>query len=116
MDCAYKKWTVQRHHKNFRFLDYEQEITAIDCLLKKCRHVVITPDQSSQGQALLHHTSCARMADVVNKIFADRLETPASLPHGASEMTVGELHRRSVTLPDDDCRERISRFGFTDLS
>lgn len=115
MDCAQKNGQCSVTIKNFLFLDDGQEISAVDFLMKKCGHVVIMPDASSQGRALLYHTSCARMADVVDKIFADCLEAPQRLPHGASEMTVGELHRRGVTITYDDCRERVTSFEFVKL-
>jgi hypothetical protein len=35
---------------------------------------VIIPDMSCEGQALLYHTSCQRMTDVVTQIFQNCLE------------------------------------------
>ncbi len=116
MDCAQKNGQCSVTIKNFLFLDDGQEIAAVDFLIKKCGHVVIMPDTSYQGRALLYHTSCARMADVVNQIFVDCLEAPESLPHGAAEMTVGELHRRSVTIPYADCQERVGQFNFRSVA
>ncbi len=115
-DCVQKngRCSIVRH--NFVFLDDGQEITAVDYLQEKCGHVVIMPDASCEGRALLYHTSCARMTDVINKIFSDCLEAPVSLPQVVSEMTVGELHCRSVAIPCDDCKERVERFGFQGVS
>jgi hypothetical protein len=97
---------------NILFLDDGEESAAIAYLQEKCGHVVIIPDTSNKGQVLLYHTSCQRMTDVVNQIFQDSLEAPASLPQHFSEMTVGELHRRCVTIPYDDCKVRVQAFSF----
>ena len=88
------------------------EHTAINFLQKKCGNVVIMPDASDKRQALLYYTSCERMSDVVNQIFEHHLGAPARLPLPASEMTVGELHRRSVTISYDDCRIKVESFSF----
>jgi hypothetical protein len=102
------------HKENILFLDDGKEAAAVDCLQWKCGEVVIIPDVSSKGKAVLYHTSCRRMTDVVERIFEDRLEPPASLPQRTSEMTLGELHRRSVTLSYDDCRAKVESFRFQD--
>jgi hypothetical protein len=102
--------------ENVVFLDDGTELDAVDRLQWKCGYVVIIPDMSYEGKALLYHTSCQRMADAVQRIFRDCLEAPVSLPQHASEMSLGELHRRSVTLSYDDCRARVDGFGFQDAS
>ena len=98
--------------ENILFLDNGEEHVAINFLQKKCGHVVIMPDTSDNGHALLYHTSCERMTDVVNQIFQDQLGTSAHLQQPASEMTVGELHRRSLTISYADCRARVNNFRF----
>jgi fibrillarin-like rRNA methylase len=98
--------------KNIIFLDDAKESAAIAQVQEKCGYVVIIPDTSNQGQALLYHTSCQRMTDVVSQIFQDSLQAPVSLPQQFSEITVGELHRRRVTLPYDDCKLRVAGFSF----
>lgn len=95
--------------KNFLFLDDDREIAAVDQLQTKCGHVVIVPDQA---QALIYHTSCARMTDVVNQIFPDCLGAPVSLPYAAPEMTLGELQRQRVGLSYEDCQARVRDFSF----
>jgi hypothetical protein len=98
--------------ENFIFLDDGEEPAAIAYLQDNCGHVVIIPDTSNDGQVLLYHTSCQRMTDVVNQIFQDSLEAPTSLPQHFSEMSVGELQRRCVTVRYDDCRVKVEAFGF----
>ena len=115
-DCVQKDGRCSVVRKNFLFLDDGKELAAVDYLQKKCGHVVIIPDASYEGRALLYHTSCQRMTDVVNQIFPDCLEAPVSLPQAPSEMTVGELHRRSITISYDDCRARVEGFGFQDAA
>ena len=102
--------------ENILFLDDGNELTAVDRLQWKCGYVVIIPDMSDEGNALLYHTSCQRMTDMVKQIFPDCLEAPVRLPQRASEMSLGELHRRGVTIPYDDCRARVEGFGFQDAS
>jgi hypothetical protein len=102
--------------ENVIFLDSGTELDAVDRLQWKCGYVVIIPDMSYEGKALLYHTSCQRMTDVVQQIFRDCLEAPVSLPQHASEMSLGELQRRSVTLSYDDCRARVDGFGFQGAS
>jgi hypothetical protein len=98
--------------ENIIFLDDGAEPAAIARLQERCGHVVIIPDAASGGQAFLYHTSCQRMTDVVRQIFEDALEAPASLPQHFSEMTVGELHRRRVNIPYDDCKLMVEGFDF----
>lgn len=98
--------------ENIFFLDDGNELAAVDRLQWKCGHVVIIPDVSYKGKALLYHTSCRRMTDVVKQIFQDCLEAPVSFPQQASEMTLGEMHRRGVAISYDDCRIRVDGFGF----
>lgn len=97
---------------NILFLDVGEELAAVDLLQRECGHVVIIPDGSSEGTALLYHTSCLRMADVVRQIFQDSLGAAFSLPQQASELSLGELHRRPVSLPYGDCRARVDAFDF----
>ncbi|NDP47387.1 MAG: hypothetical protein GZ085_03170 [Sulfuriferula multivorans] len=98
--------------ENILFLDDGKEHMAIDLLQRKCGSVVIIPDTSNKGQSLLYHTSCDRMTDVVNQLFQDHLEPPASFPQPASEMMVGELQRQCVTLSYDDCKRKVEGFSF----
>jgi hypothetical protein len=111
-DCARQDGRCTIVRENILFLDDGQELAAVDHLQRRCGKVVIIPEPSYDGRALLYHTSCERMTDVVNQIFRDCLEAPVSLPQSASELTVGELHRRCVTISYDDCRARVERFGF----
>ena len=102
--------------ENILFLDDGKELAAVDHLQRSCGFVVIVPDMSYEGKALLYHTSCQRMTDVVTQIFQDCLEAPVSLPQHALEMTLGELHRRCITISYDDCRARVEGFDFQDAS
>jgi hypothetical protein len=102
--------------ENVLFLDNGDELVAIDRLQWRCGYVVIIPDMSYKGKALLYHTSCQRMTDVVNQIFQDCLEAPVSLPQHHSEMSLGELHRRCVSIPYDECKVRVEGFGFKGAS
>ena len=98
--------------ENIVFLDNGKEFAAVDHLQWKCGHAVIIPDISHKEKALLYHTSCQRMTDVVKQIFPDCLEAPVSLPQHESEMTLGEPHRLCVTISYDDCRARVDSFDF----
>jgi hypothetical protein len=102
--------------ENFVFLDDGNELAAVDHLQCKCWYVVIIPDMSHKEKALLYHTSCQRMTDAVKQIFQGCLEAPVSFPQAASEMTLGEMHRRCVTISYDDCRVRVKGFGFQGAS
>ncbi|MBE0620636.1 MAG: hypothetical protein IH605_08605 [Burkholderiales bacterium] len=111
-ECARQKGHCAVVRENILFLDDGKEHTAINYLQKKCGNVVIAPDADDKGRALLYYTSCERMGDVVSQIFQHCLEAPMSLPQPASEMTVGELYRRRVTVSYDDCRARVENFRF----
>ena len=102
--------------ENILFLDDGEELDAVDNLQRKCGSVVIVPDPSQEGQALLYHTSCQRMTDAVKQIFEERLEAPVRLPQHVAELSLGELHRRAVALSYDDCRARVEAFGFQGAS
>ena len=115
-DCVWQSGECGVFRDNFLFLDYGDEVAAVGRLQAKCGHVVIIPDASAKEQALLYHTSCQRMNDVVEQIFENHLEAPASLPRGSSEMTVGELYRRRVTISYDHCRAKVASFDFPDAS
>lgn len=115
-DCLRQDGQCTVVRENILFLADGNELAAVDHLRWKCECVAIIPDMSHKGQALLYHTSCQRMTDVVKQIFHDCLEAPESLPHRASEMTIGELHRRCVTISYDDCMARVEGFGFQDAS
>ncbi len=111
-ECMRQNGRCMVVRENILFLDDGKELDAVDRLQWKCGHVVIVPDTSYKGKALLYHTSCQRMTDVVKQIFDDCLEAPVSFPQRASEMTIGELHRRCVTISYDDCWVRVEGFGF----
>lgn len=98
--------------ENILFLDDGKEHAAIAHLQMKCEHVVIIRDTLDKEQALLYHTSCQLMIDVVNQVFQDYLEAPVSLSQHFSEMTVGELHRRCVAISYDDCKVKVEGFSF----
>ena len=115
-DCLRQDGRCTVVRENILFLDDGNELAAVDHLRWKCECVAIIPDMSSKGQALLYHTSCQRMTDVVKQIFQDYLDAPVSLPQSASEMMVGELHRRCVTISYDDCRARVEDFDFQSAS
>lgn len=115
-DCACRGGRCRIDRENILFLDDGNELAAVDHLQMKCGHVVIVPDASDRGRAWLYHTSCDRMTDVVEQIFQDCLEAPASFPQPASEMSIGELQRRCVTLSYADCRAKVDGFGFQDAS
>ena len=111
-DCVRQEGKCTIVRENIVFLDEGKEHTAIDYLQKKCGNVVIIPDTSDKRHALLYHTSCERMTDVVKQIFQDFLQAAASVPQPASEMTVGELSRRSVTVSYHECRLRVDAFSY----
>jgi hypothetical protein len=97
---------------NFLFLDDGKEHAAIDYLEKECGKVVLIPDSSNKGQSFLYYTSCERMNDAVNQVFRDHLEAPASVSRLDAEMTLGELHRRRITMSYDECRAKVKGFSF----
>ncbi len=115
-DCQRHDGRCNVVREDILFLDDGEELAAVDRLQRKCWFVVIIPDGSYQGTALLYHTSCRRMTDVVKQIFQDCLEAPVSFPQRASEMTLGELHRRGVGISYDDCRVRVEGFDFQGAS
>jgi hypothetical protein len=108
--CQGGRCAVDR--ENFLFLDDGNELAAVGRLQTKCGHVVIIPDSSGDAHALLYHTSCRRMSDVVSQIFRDALGAPASLPQASPEMTLGALYRRRVAISYDHCRAKVESFGF----
>lgn len=111
-DCARQNGRCRVVRENILFLDDGKELAAVDQLQRKCGHVVVIPDLSLKGKALLYHTSCERMTDLVNQIFQNCLESPVSLPQSNAEMTIGELHRRAVTISYDECKAKVSGFSF----
>ena len=115
-ECLRQNGQCMVARESILFLDDGKEFAAVDQLQWKCGYVVIIPDTSSEGKAFLYHTSCQRMTDVVKQIFQDCLEAPVSVPQRPSEMTIGELHRRCVTISYDDCRARVDGFPFQDAS
>lgn len=115
-ECVRKDGRCVIVRDNILFLDDGSDLAAVDHLHRKCGHVVIVPDASDRAKALLYHTSCDRMADVVKQIFRECLEAPVSLPQLDAEMTVGELHRRRVTMSYDDCRATVEGFDFQGAS
>ncbi len=115
-DCLWQHGRCVVVRENILFLDDGKELDAVDHLQWKCEYVVIIPDMSYKGKALLYHTSCQRMTDVVKQIFQDCLGAPVSLPQRASEQTIGELYRRCVTISYDDCRVKVEGFCFQGAS
>ncbi len=116
VDCRRQNGRCPILRENILFLDDGNEFAAVDRLQWKCGYVVIIPDVSRHGKAMLYHTSCRRMTDVVKQIFQDCLEAPVSIPQHAAEMTLGELHRRAVTVSYADCRRRVEGFDFQGAS
>ena len=102
--------TVERD--NILFLDDGVESLAVTHLQLKCGNVIITPDPDNPEQALLYHTSCRRMADVVRQIFQTGLQAPESLAQGMSDMSLGEVQRHCVELPYDECKVKVEEFSF----
>ena len=111
-DCVRQEGQCGVFRDNFLFLDDGDELAAIGRLQVRCGHVVIIPDTSETERAVLYHTSCQRMTDVVEQIFEHHLEEPASLPGAAAEMTVGGLYRRCVTISYERCRAKVATFVF----
>lgn len=114
-DCACQNGQCEIFRESFLFLDDANELAAVSQLQTKCGFVVIIPDARKE-RALLYHTSCQRMTDAVKQIFEHHLEAPASVSQGTSEMTIGELHRRCVTISYDHCKARIAGFDFADAA
>jgi len=115
-ECRLQNGQCSVVRENVLFLDQGRELDAVDRLQWKCGYVVIIPDTSSDGKALLYHTSCQRMSDVVAQIFPDCLEEPVGLPQHLSEMSLGELRRHRVTIPYDECRARVDEFDFQEAA
>jgi hypothetical protein len=115
-DCARHDGQCEIFRESILFLDDANELAAVSQLQTKCGFVVIIPDASRQERALLYHTSCQRMTDVVKQIFEHHLEEPASVSRAASEMTLGELYRRCVTISYDHCRAKVASFNFADVT
>lgn len=113
-DCVRQEGQCAVVQENFLFLDDGDEFAAVDQLQRKCGHVVIIPDASADGRALLYHTSCQRMTDAVSQIFQGHLGAPTSVPHASSEMMIGELYRRRVAISYDRCRAKVEGVGFWD--
>ena len=111
-DCVQDNGLCIVAQENFLFLVNGKEDAAIDCLQRDCGKVVLIPDTLDQGQAFLYHTSCERITDVVNQIFQGELEEPVSVSRLDAEQTLGELCRRCVTMPYDDCKLRVEGFSF----
>lgn len=111
-DCVQDNGLCKVDLDNFLFLDDGKETAAIDRLERECGKVVLIPDSSNKGQAFLYYTSCERMNDAVNQIFHDHLEAPASVSRLDAEMTLGELHRRRITMSYDECRSKVKGFSF----
>jgi hypothetical protein len=116
VECKVQNGQCTVVRDNILFLDDGSELAAVNHLQLKCGNVVVMPDMARGGKALLYHTSCQRMTDVVEQIFEDCLEAPVSFPQQASEMSLGEMHRRCVTISYDDCRVRVEGFVFEDAS
>ena len=115
-ECMLQNGRCMVVRENILFLDDGNEFGAVNRLQFKCGYVVIIFDVLCKGKALLYHISCQRMTDVVEQIFQDSVEAPVSFPQRASELTIGELYRRRVTISYDDCRVRVEGFGFQDES
>jgi hypothetical protein len=111
-DCAATDGQCPIAREDIIFLDNDREDTAIGHLQRKCGNVVILRDTVIPTQSWLYHTSCERMTDVARQIFLERLEEPAHIPQPASEMTVGQVHRRRIALPYDECRAKVAAFSF----
>lgn len=111
-DCACHGGRCRIARDDFLFLDDGREIAAVDWLQRRCGHVAVIAGTAAGADARLYHTSCRRMSDAVERIFAGRLGVPERLPQAWAEMTVGELHRRRVALSFDACRSRVDAFDF----
>jgi len=111
-ECARESGRCTVDRKNILFLDDGEESGAIAHLRMKCGYVIVIPDASNKDRALLYLTSCQRMTDVVSQIFEGSLEALTSLPQRPTEMTLGELHRRCITMPYDECKARVEHFSF----
>jgi hypothetical protein len=115
-DCTRHDGRCAVGRENFLFMEDGQEISAVDRLQNKCGYVVVIPDAAGARTAWLYHTSCPRMTDVVEQIFSGCLKESQSVPQPTSEMTVGEIHRRGVTMSYADCIARVDRFPFEEAA
>ena len=71
-ECSRRNGQCAIVRENILFLEECKEHTAITYLQKKCGNVVITPDTSNEGCALLYCTACERMADAEGMNEDDR--------------------------------------------
>ncbi len=97
---------------HFLFLGDSREDEAIAELQRECGNIVLIPDATNQERTLLYHMSCERITDVVQQIFQDALEAPVTVSHLDAEMTLGELCRRPVVLPYEECRQKVDAYSF----
>jgi hypothetical protein len=115
-DCMRHDGRCAVGRENFLFMEDGQEISAIDRLQNKCGYVAVIPDASGARGAWLYHTSCPRMTDAVEQIFSGCLTASQSVPQSTSEMTVGEIRRRGITMSYADCIARVDRFRFEEAA
>ena len=111
-ECLRHNGLCKISRENILFLDDGNEQDAVSYLQFKCGHIVVIPVLSNKGNAMLYHTSCQRMTDVVRQIFQDSLKTPVSLPLCNPEMTLGKLYRHSLIISYDDSKARVEGFSF----
>ncbi len=116
VECQRENGRCLVARENIYFLDGGNELAAVDQVQQKCWYVAIIPDTSFKGHALLYHTGCRRMIDMLKQVFQNCLEEPVGLRQHTSEMTLGELHRRRVTISYRDCRARVKGFSFPEAS
>lgn len=111
-ECQRQNGRCEIVRENILFLNDGNQLAAVNHLQWKCGHIVIVPSGSSEGEALLFHTSCQRMTDVIGQIFPDCLNEPERFAQGTSEQSLGEILRRRLTISFDDCRSRVEQFVF----
>lgn len=112
VECHRHQGHCSVSRENILFLEQGNQLAAVDQLHSKCGYVVIIPSGSSGDEALLYHTSCRRMTDVIDQIFTDCLQEPERFSQGGSEQSIGEILRHRLTIPYDDCRSRVDQFVF----
>jgi len=112
VECQRHNGLCEISRENILFLDDGNEYDAVNHLQLKCGHIVVIPVLSNKSEAMLYHTGCQRMTDVVRQIFQDNLKTPVSLPLCDAEMMLGELHRHSLVISFDDSKARVESFSF----
>ncbi len=112
VECQRHSGLCEISQENILFLDDGNEDDAVNRLQLECRYIVVIPVLSSKNEAMLYHTGCHRMTDVVRQIFQDNLKLPVSLPQYDLEMTLGELHRHSLVISYSDSKARVERFSF----